>query len=402
MIGGRNNIGTSAPILQVTEGLGPALGGTALVARQISTELAQKGVTVSLWGLHKSSGDGGLRSTPAIDIAQFRPTWSPWIGYSRELGGALKTHPRPAVVHIHGLWKVHFAQVARHARRNHIPVVVSAHGMAEEWALRQKAGIKKLARHLYQDQILEGAASLHASSREEVEALRRMGLRRPIALIPWGVERPDGYDSVSSHAAAPRSSGPARRMALALSRLHPKKGLDLLLDAWSKVHRLHPEWELTIAGYDEKGTRKRLVQRAASLGLRTVRFLGPVEGREKEELFSAAELFILPSRSENFGLVVAEALTRGLPVITTRGAPWGRIVEKNCGWWVEFGEKPLTAALTEALGKSPEELRRLGANGQAWVRRDYTWDACAEAFIALYRWNLGESPRPAFVQEEAG
>lgn len=116
----------------------------------------------------------------------------------------------------------------------------------------------------------------------------------------------------------------------------------------------------------------------------------------KAALYREADLFVLPTFSENFGLVVAEALAYGLPVITTRGAPWADLETYGCGWWIETGMEPLVPALRAAMALSNAERRAMGERGRVYVRR-YDWDVIAAETLALYRWVLGQGERPACV-----
>jgi glycosyltransferase involved in cell wall biosynthesis len=108
-------------------------------------------------------------------------------------------------------------------------------------------------------------------------------------------------------------------------------------------------------------------------------------------------LFVLPSHSENFGIVVAEALASGVPVITTRATPWEELVTHRCGWWTENGPEPLAAALRDALSRTDEERREMGRRGRQLVDQKYSWPGIAAQVHAVYRWMLGEGEKPECV-----
>jgi glycosyltransferase involved in cell wall biosynthesis len=129
----------------------------------------------------------------------------------------------------------------------------------------------------------------------------------------------------------------------------------------------------------------------------SVVFAGAVAGAQKAALYRDADLFVLPTFSENFGLVVAEALSYGVPVITTRGAPWADLETHGCGWWIDTGVEPLVAALRAATALTDSERQAMGERGRAYVQR-YDWDAIAAQTLALYRWVLGQGERPGFVR----
>ncbi len=286
------------------------------------------------------------------------------------------------VVHDHGLWLASNRASAAAATRGGLPRVVSTRGMLEPWARRHHRWRKSAAWHGFQRRHLQRASVLHATADAEADALREIGLSSPIAVIPNGVALPD--------ATAPHSGG--RRRTLFLSRVHPKKGLPLLLDAWAEVK---PEgWELVIAGPDEGGHRAELETQVTRLGLDGVEFSGAVPDDEKWALYRSADLFVLPTYSENFGVVVAEALASGLPVLTTTGAPWAEVESHGCGWWVEPTPRPVRDALSDAVSRTDAERRAMGLRGRSLVASRYDWDAIAAQMLEVYEWALGRRPTP--------
>ena len=122
-----------------------------------------------------------------------------------------------------------------------------------------------------------------------------------------------------------------------------------------------------------------------------------MEGRTKWELFRQAALFVLPTFSENFGVSIAEALACGVPVITTKGAPWAELRSHRCGWWVDIGAAPLAGALREAVAASDEERREMGRRGQRLVEQRYAWPPIAADMRSVYHWVLGTGTKPACV-----
>jgi glycosyltransferase involved in cell wall biosynthesis len=204
-------------------------------------------------------------------------------------------------------------------------------------------------------------------------------------VLPNGVEVPESI--------VPTTGGRTRR-ALFLSRLHPKKGLALLVEAWARVR---PEgWELVIAGPDERGHRALIQDRIDAAGLMgEVRFAGAVDDERKWALYMSADLVVLPTRSENFGLVVAEALGAGVPVLTTRGAPWAALERERCGWWVAPTAEGVADGLARATALPDRELRAMGERGRAFVQEAFGWPHVAREMLGVYRWVLGGGARPA-------
>ncbi|MCF7995745.1 MAG: glycosyltransferase [Chromatiaceae bacterium] len=251
-----------------------------------------------------------------------------------------------------------------------------------------------MALALYQRRDLETAALLVATAEQEAENLRRFGLRQPIAIIPNGVDLLGGKVASTSEAAARKSL----RYALFLSRVHPKKGLENLLRAWAKTQP--QDWILQIAGPDEGGHLAQVLALAKRLGIsHQVQYLGEFDDRAKWAVYRDADLFVLPTFSENFGVVVAEALSQGLPVITTTGTPWEDLRTYGCGWWVEPSEAGLQQALVKAFGLPAGRLAEMGERGRDYVQR-YDWPVIAGQMLDAYRWVLGVDDKPDYVYLE--
>jgi glycosyltransferase involved in cell wall biosynthesis len=158
------------------------------------------------------------------------------------------------------------------------------------------------------------------------------------------------------------------------------------------------DWELVIAGPDEKGHTDELRREMRQLALDgVVRFVGPVDDDDKWTLYQSAELFVLPSLSENFGIVVAEALSAGVPVVTTTGTPWSVLREKEIGWCVEPEVDSLATALASATQMRTCDLREMGQRGSNWVRSEFQWDAIAQQMCQFYDWLDGGGAKPEFV-----
>ncbi len=337
-------------------------------------------------------------SFSAQDLVEWLPiyprlaqsNYARFFGYSSEYLKILDSI-QPDLVHNHGLWLYPSWAAFQWSQRHHIPRVVSPHGMLEPWAMSHKAWKKRLAWNLYQRRDLESAAVLHATAEQEAESFRQLGLRPPIAIIPNGTDLPEWRDL-----AYPK--GTPRKM-LFLSRIHQKKGLLELVQAWQIVKPTG--WKMIIAGPDEGGHQKIVEAAIQQAGLQDAfTFTGSVYGDEKEALYRSAEVFVLPTFSENFGLVVAEALACGVPVITTKGAPWQGLHTHRCGWWIDIGVEPLVAALREATTLPPNALRDMGQRGRVYVEQNFGWPGIAEQMLSVYRWVLGRGERPDCVMPD--
>jgi glycosyltransferase involved in cell wall biosynthesis len=237
-----------------------------------------------------------------------------------------------------------------------------------------------------------------------MQDVRAYGLANPVAVIPNGidcgvyatVDRP----TAQAEAARLWPELVDKRVLLFMSRVHPHKGLMNLVEAWGRLHRQHGDWRLVIAGPDEVNHQRSLLAAATQNGSRdSITFTGAVYGQARLALFAACDLFVLPSLSENFGMVVAEALASGRPAITTVGAPWEELQTHRCGWRIPLGLEPLTEQLAAALSLSDAELTDMGQRGRQLIRSHrYSLESVVGETLAVYRWMLGRGERPACVQ----
>jgi len=384
-------------IVHATTDLHLRSGGTARTVIDVTDALARQpdlSVTlVSQSGRGESALPSGCETVRRI-VGQSRSNLALGLGlpFHRELKRYIEAQ-RPALIHNHGLWAPVSHWATALGRQYRIPVVTQPHGMLEPWALNHKALKKRVALSLFQRRDLESAAVIVATSPVECENIRKLGFRQPIAVIPNGVQiaarhSPEEIEDES------RSS---QSTVLFLSRVHPVKGLLNLVRAWTQ---LAPSgWKLRIAGPDEGGHLRDVLAVVERDGMSdSVEYVGVVDGEQKIRMFRHADLFVLPTFTENFGIVVAEALSHGVPVITTRGAPWADLETYRCGWWVEIGVDPLVVALREAMAASDNVRREMGERGREYVRR-FDWDTLAQQTIGVYRWVLGQGDKPACVYE---
>jgi glycosyltransferase involved in cell wall biosynthesis len=284
------------------------------------------------------------------------------------------------VLHDNGIWLPHNHQLAVLAAQRHIPRVVSMRGMLEPWAFRHKRIKKWLAWQLYQHRDLQRAQLLHATAAQEARNLEGFGFGVPVRMIRNGVDLPE---IEPGEAAARNACHAGERAALFLGRIYPVKGLPMLVEAWARVRPRG--WRLQIVGPDEAGHRSKVEHAVSVSGLDgVVSFLGPIQGKAKSSAYFNADLFVLPSYSESFGMAIAEALAHGLPVLTTNGAPWPELTVRGCGWSVDPTVAGIAQGLWQATSQEPAALRAMGAKGRAWVAADFTWDAVANRFLAAY------------------
>lgn len=297
-----------------------------------------------------------------------------------------------AIFHGHGLWQLPVHQMTKLAVKNNVPYIISPHGMLNSWSFQQKNFKKKLALGIYQGRDIKQATCLHATSHMEANDLRELGYRNPIAVIPNGIPMDKfpqkDFDQVSS-----------QRTVLFLSRVVENKGVNELIEAWSKLPKnCKKDWKVNIVGNGQKEYINKLRKLIRHKGLEdSIHLMGPLYDDEKIRAFHQASLFVLPTYSENFGIVVAEALACGTPVITTKGAPWEDLKVSGSGWWIDIGYEPLLVALESALSKSDNELAQMGDNGRKLIEEKYTMQVAADQMKELYDWLIGVTNRPYFV-----
>lgn len=294
------------------------------------------------------------------------------------------------IIHAHGLWlmpNVHAGKAAAKARK---PLVVSPRGMLADRALSFSTGRKQLFWQLLQGPAYANAAVWHATSLAEAEDIRKFGVRSPIAIIPNGIDALTEDKRRVPHRTV-------QRTILYLGRLHPMKALPDLVAAWSHLANERPNWILRIVGPDESGHRAELERIVLKSNVPRIVFDGPVHDAEKDLVLRDADLFVLPTQNENFGIAAAEALAAGIPAIVSRGAPWQALESESCGWWVEQGVEPLVSALREATTLSDDERHNMGERGRALVIREYDWNKVAENMRSVYEWVLGRAERPSII-----
>ena len=380
-------------VIFTVAGLQPESGGLARSLPSLCAALASEGVAVELVSLDFGSARGQplLPRHPHVRVSlapcngwmQRRLPWSP--RFSAVLRERC-SQADGAIVHDTGLWLPTNHAAATAACHARLPFIVSPRGMLAPWALGFKRWKKKFAWHLYQRRDLRCAKALHATSSLEAREIRALGFRQPIAVIPNGVEIPDFPDD--------RPQDNNQRVVLFLSRIHPVKGLLNLVRAWAQLRPAN--WRMVVAGGNETGHQAEVEAAVREAGLNSIfSFVGPVDDQQKWERYRSADLFVLPSHSENFGLVVAEALACGVPVITTKATPWQVLEQHQCGWWVDVGVEPLARALREATSINEAERHDMGQRGRKLIEQQYTWPSVAGQMVSVYRWLLGEGERPA-------
>lgn len=289
----------------------------------------------------------------------------------------------PDIIHVNCCWLPQCAWAQLWAQKLGYKVILTPHGMLEPWIMKRHYWTRKIpALLLYQKKAIVNANCLHATAESEKINLMKLGYNKNIEVIANGID----VNNIRL-----KQSWKRNDKLLFLSRIHVKKGIEFLLEAIAELKDKLKGYTIYIAGEGDTNYIKQLKEKTISLGIKDlISFCGGVYGNKKWELFQQADLFILPTYSENFGIVVAEALASGTPVITTKGTPWKELETEQCGWWIEIGSGPLIEALKSFLSYSEEELEIMGKNGRELIEKRYSAYKMATDLITLYKKTINE------------
>lgn len=385
-------------IVQVQGIFSPEHGGPTHSLRNYCVSLAKRNHEVTALVLDGWPNMSPVDAMPApVKTISCRVQKPYALGASAEMKGRLSKLEAVDLFHLHGAWlrAMHYGAVEARARK--IPYVFELMGMYEEYSLGQKWFKKRVSRAWFQDKNISLAGCLHVNSESEGIRLRKMGFKPPIAVIPVGVDtdliRSRQTNSLEMDVPEIWKLTP---FFLFLSRIHPKKGIEMLLPAWAKLHASYPDVRLVIAGAGEASYVQRLQEMASNLGIfeRCV-WAGAVSENQKAWLLTKAKFMALPTYSENFGNVVPEALAHGTPVLTTTGTPWSGIVVNRCGWYVAPSTEAIEQGLRTAMATPDDELKQMGQAGRNWCEENFSLNYTADSIDSVYRWLVNGDAKPS-------
>ncbi len=302
------------------------------------------------------------------------------------------------LVHIHEFWQPAAAQVAMIAKRLGTPYVISAHGMLDDWSMGQSALKKQVFLKLVGNRMFRGAGAVHCTAESEAEQASRWVPDAATGVVPYVLDLTSYRvlpDREASRAGLP--GDPELPTVVFMSRLHHKKGLEHLIEATAHLARAGRPVELMVAGTGEPTYEESLRQEAAALGVsERVHFLGHVGGAAKVALLRAADMLVLPSYQENFGLVLVEALACGTPVVTTKAVDIWRELQVSGGSTII--DEPDTSAVVAAIARLVADPRRratMGRVGREWVLNHLDPARVVGEFDRLYQRLKAVAPRQA-------
>ena len=360
--------------------------GPSYTVPALCNGLAKNGIQVQLHVL--DSVPNNERNYPVINYVRKKfPVKA--LGRSPEMLKGFKDALKDCdIVHTNGIWMMPNVYPAIAKQGTKCKMVFCPRGGLSEAALKRSKIKKFLMGHFCgQYMALRETDMFHAASMKELLEIRALGYKQPIALVPNGIDLPDAIHKPFSD---------SKRKIAFFGRIHTTKAVDHLVAAWGNVAHKFPEWSLEIAGPD-CGAVTILKTMIAERNIPRVSFVGELHGIDKYNFLASVDLYVIPSLTENFGITIAEALACGTPVIASKGCPWERLKEKNCGWWINIGVDALTAQLEEALTRSPIELEKMGIEGKYWMAAEYSWDKIAKKMIASYKWLCNGGVKPEFV-----
>ena len=388
-------------VLHVIPAVASKYGGPSTAIVSMTKAMDRNGIDVSVATTDAGLGDDqkSLEDTfGSVPVHCFTQNCSETWKVSLELRRWLMARVREYdLLHIHAVWSFASTVSARFCVQYDVPYILRPAGMLSAYSWQHKGWKKRLYWSILENKTVDGAAAFHATSDGEKHDIGKLTDKADVFVIPNGVEdeaftyqenlRP-GFPSVNEDAP---SDVP---VILFMSRLHPKKGIiDRLLPAISKLRQ---EFQLMIVGNEDShypGYESEVVSAIRNLKLsERVKLLGPTTGNERWNLYDAADLFVLPSHSENFGIVVAEAMSRGCPVITTdqvQSAPHVKLA--GAGSVVSGDAEELARAIGNLLDN--RELRSaMSARGIEYANEYFRWDVIGNKIITMYNDVLASTP----------
>jgi glycosyltransferase involved in cell wall biosynthesis len=306
--------------------------------------------------------------------------------YSSEYKQFLQKNPYD-LYHTQGIWSYPNYITAKHARKYKKPYIITPRGMLYPQALAISNLKKQTFLKLFLMNDLNKAACIHATCKEEMQHLKNLGVKSPIAVIPNPINIAEN-NKVSIY---------GKLRFGYLGRVHPRKNIERLLYVWAKLNLTQPDVELVIIGDGDKQYMDFLKAEQTKLNLRNVVFTGFLTGEAKENALNSLSYLVVPSDFENFGMIIPEALIKGIPVIASKGTPWKELNTFHCGWWVNNDMDTLTETIQEAI-ETPENKRiEMGKRGKELVKNNYSTEVVAKKMIRLYNWILNDGEKPEFV-----
>lgn len=373
-------------------------GGLFFTITSLCKELLKQGVDVSVLGFDDFNSASDRHEFGNVKVAAYHVTSLPLLstlGYSSDIHQILE-NLHPDIIHLQGIWMYHsYAALKYRKKHPETRLIIEPHGMLDPWAVKNSFWKKKIVGHLFEYENLHKADCIHALCRSELESVRKFGLQNPVAIIPNGITIPTSFIR--------QDKKPGKKTLLYIGRIHPKKGLAQLIEAFALLKKESPfllnQWELRIAGWDQNNHRDELEIMVDKFGLRSIiSFIGPVIGKQKENELINADAFILPSFSEGLPMSILEAWSYSLPVIMTEFCNLPEGFDYNAAIEISPNADSIRNSLCHLFSMTDNQLHSMGHNGLGLVQNHFTWNVIAQNTVKLYNHLLNSNTaKPNFI-----
>ncbi len=325
----------------------------------------------------------------SINIIKHKPNlFLHKVGWSTEANKWFNENAKKYdIFHTNGLWMFPNVTPLKIAKKNGRKCVLSPRGTTNKEALKYSKIKKFFFYNFFQKDILRKVDLIHVTSKDELNDVRKLGLNQPVAIIPNGIDIPEIKYKKD------------RKIfkLIYLGRIHPKKGLENTIQAWSSVEKFFPNWIFEIAGLGEKKYEDKIKKLILNVQSKSIRFIGPVYGEDKVKFIQTSDILIMPSYNENFGMVVAEALSNNIPVICGINTPWQKVVKIKCGWHIPNDTISIKNNFLKVFKMSKNSLNKKGMNGRLWMEKDYGWKQVAKKMLLSYEWLISKKSKPKWI-----
>lgn len=369
------------------------------IRRQAQTLASLPNVEVKIIGFRDEYTDEDLESWYPLKPECFVPKKFRPLGWAPEMLGCLKEFD-PDIVHTQGLWMYTSIVALRWSQSSGRPYIISPRGMLDPWALNNSKFKKRIASFLFENAHLKNAACIHALCESEADSIRAYGLDNPIACIPNGMDIPRHCST--KNPPWQKIWSKKSNVMLYIGRLHPKKGLSNLINAWAFSKQQNgnfKDWKLAIFGWDQLNHENELKQLIIQRNLtEEVRLFGAVFGDTKEAALKSASAFVLPSFGEGFPISVLEAWAYSLPVVMTKQCNIPEGFSARAAIQIEPYIESITQGLKSFFSLPIESQKNMGQNGRTLLEGNFNWSNITSELINVYKWLLGKSDKPDCVR----
>lgn len=379
-------------IALITSSLSRSAGGIYDAVRFLAQSMKRKPLVL---GLKDSFTEIDAHGWGNIEVRSYKKIKFSLFGYSPLLWSDLK-QMNIDLLHLHGIWMYPQLVSLRWKLKYNKPVVISPHGMLDAWALKNSSIKKKIIRKLFADKSFLTVDCIHALCYSEYKSIRKLGINKPIAIIPNGINIPEKFVKVDK----PLGS---KKTLLFIGRIHPKKGIELLIDALNslkmKDSTFLKNWNVEIIGWDQENHLEELKIKCSKYNLQSnIRFVGPLFGEDKKTKLKSVDAFILPSYSEGLPMSVLEAWSYRLPVLMTKECNLPEGFKTNSAIELKLDSEHISLMLEKINKLNDSELIKIGDSGFKLVSKKFTWEKVAIDMEATYNWLLTKKNKPDFIK----